>query len=154
LAQKFRRISRVSINLRRQRHVRRLEFHHQLYNNVLGRDPTRAYVGWQVNFYNSLISGGQPATQARATLLQNFANSAEFIANTSINFDRVVLAFAGIDNTIPVSTTALPNLTLQQAGDLPLGTIAGALNDGVNGNGLKISSSTIKSRSLRCWRAR
>ncbi len=112
----------------------------KLYNNVLGRDPDAGGMSVQVNFYNSLIGGGQSATQARATLLQNFANSAEFVANTSINFDKVVLAFAGIDNTIPVSTTASPNLTLQQAGDLPLGMIAGALNDGVNGNGFKISS--------------
>jgi hypothetical protein len=111
----------------------------KLYNNVLGRDPDAGGLANQVTFYNSLLTGGTSATQARATLLQNFANSAEFIANTSLNFDKSVLLWAGIDNSIPVSTTAAPNLTLQTAGELSLATVAAALNDGTNGNGINVS---------------
>ncbi|GIL41407.1 DUF4214 domain-containing protein [Roseiterribacter gracilis] len=107
-----------------------------MYTNILGRAPDAAGLAVQVNFYNSLIAAGQSPAQAQATLLTNFANSAEFVNNPSINFDKVVLAYAGVDNQIPVSTTAAPNASLQQLAGVPLSTLVGALNDGTNGNGV------------------
>jgi Ca2+-binding RTX toxin-like protein len=106
----------------------------KLYTNILGRGPDPDGLAVQVNFYNSLVSSGHTAIDARATLLQNFANSPELTGNLSVNFDKEVLLWAGLDNNIPVSTTAAPNTMLQQANGVTPLTLATLLNDGINGN--------------------
>ncbi len=106
----------------------------KLYTNILGRAPDSGGLAVQVNFYNSLIATGHADADARATLLQNFANSPEFVGNIAVNLDKAVLLWAGLDNTIPVSTTAAPSTMMLQANAIPPLTLATTLNDGINGD--------------------
>ncbi|GIL40385.1 DUF4214 domain-containing protein [Roseiterribacter gracilis] len=106
----------------------------KLYTNILGRAPDPVGQKVQVDFYSSLLAAGRSDVDARAALLQNFANSPELLNNLSVNFDKAVLLWAGLDNTIPVSTIASPSTTLQQFNAIPLSTMVALLNDGINGN--------------------
>lgn len=101
----------------------------KLYTNILGRAPDAGGQAVQVDFYNSLVASGLTSAQAQATLLQNFANAPEFVGNAQINFDKVVMVFAGVDASIPTRAMA------EMASAIPLHTLAAALNDGVTGNG-------------------
>lgn len=122
-------------------------FVEKLYTNILGRAPDTAGRDVQVNFYNSLLAGGQSAIQAQATLLQNFANAAEFIGNPQLNFDKAVLLYAGIDGAIPTSIAAF-----QATNWIAPLTLANSLNNGVTGDGVNygaLSGETFFDASIR-----